>query len=308
MPTPSSTTPVSAGIHTTSQNSNLELTLEAFLRALAGKNRSAATIAAYRADVAQFIAWLPENNLIATTQDKVGRADITEYLAALAARPVSGVSRARKLAALREYFRFLVDHELIAKSPADGIETPRKERNKRTWLLPDEYRAMLASAGSNSRDFAILQVFLQTGVRVSELCDLRLTEVDMVGRTLTVRSGKGMAARIIELEKKATAAIKNWLAVRPPVLDDHLFLSRAGQPISQRGVRKLVTKHRQLAGITKKASCHSFRHTFGTLKAQQGISPFRLKDWLGHANLNTTQIYVHMGRQNAAKEMEATSL
>lgn len=70
----------------------------------------------------------------------------------------------------------------------------------------------------------------------------------------------------------------------------------------------MVGKYRVLAGITKRASCHSFRHTFGTLKAQQGVSPYRLKEWLGHANLNTTQIYVHLGQEGGAKEMEATSL
>jgi site-specific recombinase XerD len=96
--------------------------------------------------------------------------------------------------------------------------------------------------------------------------------------------------------------------VRPPVLDDHLFLNKDGDPISERGVRKLVVKYRVAAGITKRASCHSLRHTFATYKAEKGVSPFQLKEWLGHASLNTTQIYVHMARQNAKKVMEATSL
>src|ERR671936_752517 len=81
-----------------------------------------------------------------------------------------------------------------------------------------------------------------------------------------------------------------------------------GEPISERGIRKLVVKYRKDAGITKRASCHTLRHTFATYKAEKGVSPFQLQQWLGHANLNTTQIYVHLGKQNAKKIMEQTSL
>lgn len=280
--------------------------LARFLRALQAKNRSPLTLRAYRADVLQFLAWL-EANTYAPTADRVVRADITEYLAGLGHRKVCGVSRARKLAAIREFFRFLELEGRIAKSPAIGVETPKREKNQRAWLLPDEYRAMLAAAGASPRDFAILTVFLQTGVRVSELCGLRLSDVDLENPVINVR-GKGQVERPIELEKKGIAAIKSWLAVRPNVLNEHLFLNCDGEPIGERGVRKIVCKYRMRAGITKRASCHSFRHTFGTLKAQQGVSPYRLQQWLGHARLDTTQIYVHLGRENAAKEMEASSL
>jgi site-specific recombinase XerD len=81
-----------------------------------------------------------------------------------------------------------------------------------------------------------------------------------------------------------------------------------GEPISERGIRKLVVKYRKEAGITKKASCHTLRHTFATYKAEKGVSPFQLQQWLGHANLNTTQIYVHLGKQNAKKIMQDTTL
>lgn len=286
----------------------LEAALQAFLRALEGKNRSQATVLAYTTDLTQFVAYLHATNLVISHPSQVEKADITEYLALLGNRGLSGVSRARKMAAIREYFRFLEGHGYLGKSPATGVETPKKEKNGRTYLRPDEYNLMLAKAGTNPRDTCILQIFLQTGIRVSELCDLRLGDVDVEGRVLRVRAGKGMAARDIELAKKAIEAIKSWLAVRPDVLDDHVFLNRDEEPIGERGVRKLVVKYRQRAGITKKASCHSLRHTFATYKAERGVSPFQLQQWLGHASLNTTQIYVHLGRQNARKVMEHTSL
>ncbi len=285
----------------------LEDAVEAFLRALEGKNRSPATLKAYTIDLDQFIGWVHENNFTAATVEQVEKVDITEYLAHLGRGGITGVSRARKLAAIREYFRYLEEHGLLVKSPATGVETPKREKNGRTYLTPEEYTRLLSLAGGRPRDYAIFQVFLQTGVRVSELVDLRLADVDVDARSLQGR-GKGMVARSIELEKKGIQAIRSWLAVRPETLDDHLLLNYQGQPISERGVQKLVAKYRVLAGITKKASCHSLRHTFATYKAERGVSPFQLQDWLGHANLNTTQIYVHIGRQNARKVMEATSL
>lgn len=287
---------------------SLETARDAFVRGLEGKNRGTATIRAYTIDLTQFLTWSHDTNLIVETPTDVTRTDITEYLAYLAKRGLTGVTRARKLAVLREFFAFLVDHGYLTSSPAAGVESPKRERNGRNYLRPDEYTKMLSLAGGNPRDYAILQVFLQTGVRVSELCNLRLSDVDLEGRSLRVRMGKGMVDRDIELEKKGIQAIRSWLAVRPKVTDNHLFLNRDGGALGERGVRKLIATYKTKAGITKKISPHSLRHTFATYKAEHGVSPFQLQQWLGHANLNTTQIYVHLARRNAQKVMEETSL
>jgi integrase/recombinase XerC len=285
----------------------LDHALEGFLRSLDGKNRSQATIAAYRGDLALFIRFLHETNGAALSPNQVDKLDISEYLSHLAARNLTGISRARKLAAIREYFRYLVETDQLDRSPAEGLETPRKEKNSRPYLQTDEYSRMLSLAGVSPRDYAILQVFLQTGVRVSELCGIAIDDVDLEHGLLRVR-GKGQVDRTIELERKGIQAIRNWLAVRPDSSFDTLFLNYQGEPISTRGVQKLVTKYRTQAGITKRVGCHALRHTFATRKAEKGVSPFQLKDWLGHANLNTTQIYVHMAKRSARKVMEATSL
>ncbi len=151
-------------------------------------------------------------------------------------------------------------------------------------------------------------MFLQTGIRISDLCNLTLSDVDFADRTLTVRQGKGMSDRTIELEKKGLQAIKNYLRSRPQSLSDALFLNYQEEPISECGVQKLLAKYVKLAGITKRISPHSLRHTFATYKAERGVSPYQLQQWLGHRNLNTTQIYVHLGKQNARRVMEFTSL
>jgi integrase/recombinase XerC len=285
----------------------LEKSLAVFLDALSGKNRSAATIRAYQTDLSQLMTFLHATSVLITSPQDVQKVDILDYFSFLAKKDLTGVARARKLSAIREYFRFLEGLGRIDKSPTAGIETPKREKNTRQFLRSDEYTKMLSLAGANPRDYAILQVFLQTGIRVSELASLRMQDIDFLKPSVTV-AGKGKVSREIALEKKGIQALKSYLAVRPESLASRLFLNYKGEPISERGIRKLVVKYTKAAGITKKASCHTLRHTFATYKAEKGVSPFQLQQWLGHANLNTTQIYVHLGKQNAKKIMEQTSL
>ena len=115
---------------------------------------------------------------------------ILEYLSFLAKRALTGVARARKLSAIREYFRFLEGVGIIHKSPTTGIDAPKKEKNTRQYLRSDEFTKMLSLAGANPRDYCILQVFLQTGIRVSELASLTIEDIDFIKPAITVR-GKG---------------------------------------------------------------------------------------------------------------------
>jgi integrase/recombinase XerC len=278
----------------------LEKGLVAFLDSLSGKNRSVATLRAYRTDVLQFLAFLKETNIAITEPGDVAKMDVLDYLSFLAKKGLTGIARSRKLSATREYFRFLEGLGAIQKSPTTGIDTPKREKNTRQYLRSDEYTKMLSLAGANPRDYAILRVFLQTGIRVSELANLTKNDIDFIKPAINVH-GKGNVEREIALEKRGVQALKNYLAVRPESLSEALFLNYKGEAISDRGVRKLVVKYTKKAGITKRASCHTLRHTFATYKAEKGVSPFQLQQWLGHANLNTTQIYVHLGKQNAKK-------
>src|SRR3712207_4432393 len=155
---------------------------------------------------------------------------------------------------------------------------------------------------------AILQVFLQTGLRVSELCHLHVTDISLTERRLLVRQGKGQQARPIFLDKKVYQALKTYLGTRPHSPYPHLFLNRDDQPFSRQGIDKLVKKYIRAAGITKKVSSHSLRHTFATHKRRLGLDVFQLKAILGHKRLDTTQIYVHMDDDDTRRAMEATSL
>jgi site-specific recombinase XerD len=293
--------------HTAEPVLTLEDAFERFLRMLKGRNLSNNTLIAYRADIAQFISWVESTDVSITRADQVTRNTITDYLAHLAGLGFTGVTRARKLAAIRELFRYLVAEEILAVSPTVSIGIPKKERKQRVYLRPDEFIKMLSAAGGNPRDFAILQLFLQTGIRVSELVNLRLDDVDLAGRTVRI-TGKGNKQRELVLEKKATQALTSYVQSRPEAGDDHLFLSYQGTGLSITAVKKLVVKYRNLAGISKRISAHSLRHTFATYKAEKGVSAFQLQEWLGHSSITTSAVYVHLTKQGGRKLMEATSL
>jgi site-specific recombinase XerD len=174
------------------------------------------------------------------------------------------------------------------------------------FLRVDEYMCLLNAAAGNCRDYAILQLFLQTGTRVSELVGLQLTDIDLEADAMLI-NGKGNKQRTIYPEKKATQALKSYVANRPVSADQHVFLNYQGSGLSVRGVMDIVEKYRQLAGITKKFSCHSLRHTCATYKASKGYTPAELQDLLGHEKPETSFIYVHMAR-DARKLMQQTSL
>jgi site-specific recombinase XerD len=283
--------------------------LAGFARDLISRDLAATTQLAYTTDVRQFLTYLEGTTITADRPEKITKADITEYLSSLAEQGVAGVTRRRKLAAVREFFRYLAGAGVITVSPAAEIRLPKKEVKARVYLRVDEFQRLVAAAGGHPRDYCILQLFLQLGLRVSELVNLRVSDVDLTERVVIVRNGKGGKDRAIPLEKRSYTALKTYLSFRRDNPCPSLFLSYQGQGISDRGVKKLVEKYRRRAGIEKKISCHSLRHSFGVYKAEQGVSPWRLQEWFGHSNLQTTQIYTHMGsRQNGRKVMEQTSL
>lgn len=265
------------------------------------------TVHAYRADVLQFISFLAETDYTVSTPGQVERYHITEYLHHLKGSGRSGVTRARKLISLQVFFASLVQSGVIPHSPAVSIDRPKKEKRPKDFLRPDEYNKLLVQAAGDTRDYAMLQVFLQTGIRVSELVAIKLPDLDMIDKTLAVH-GKGEKERTIPLEKKAMQALKSWLTVRPQVPDQHLFLTYQQTGFSIRGVRKLVDKYLKLAAITKKISCHGLRRTCLTNKAARNMNAFALQRLAGHQDMETTRIYVQLGTEDLRPMMEATSL
>src|ERR687885_810492 len=188
--------------------------LTRFSRDLLSRDLSAATQTAYTTDVRQFLTYLEETTVTADSPEKITKADITEYLSHLAEEAVSGVTRRRKLASLREFFRFLADAGIISTSPASEIRLPKKEVKQRVYLRVDEFQRLVAAAGGHPRDHCILTLFLQLGLRVSELVKLHVADVDLTDRLVIVRDGKGGKDRAIPLEKRSCTALKTYLSLR----------------------------------------------------------------------------------------------
>lgn len=284
----------------------LNTSLTRYLNSLTGRNLSRHTTVAYRTDLLQFLQWLTQNDMSVNRPEKITRTHILDYLSHLAGLGRSGVTRSRKLASIREYCKFLVSEQLLSHSPTDTIVRPKSERKQRVFLRVDEYMRLLNAAAGNSRDYAILQLFLQTGIRVAELVGLQLSDIDLASGTMLV-NGKGNKQRTVYLEKKATQALRAYVPIRPHGADQQVFLNYQGSGLSVRGVMDIVEKYRKLAGISKKFSCHSLRHTCATYKAVKGYTPPDLQDLLGHKKPETSLIYVHMAR-DARQLMQQTSL
>jgi integrase/recombinase XerC len=290
---------------TTTQSRNI------FLRALQGQNYSPKTLRAYGDDLTQFLEWVQKNRVDWETPTRFSRADIEGFMQYLASQRMSGVTRVRKLAAIRKFFAFMAENKILAGNPANTVKGARREEKEPNILYKEQYKALLYEAAHNIRDYAIIQTFLQTGIRLSELVNLRVEDVDFEHRILTVRQGKGKKDRQIPLVDEAVKALRNYVRYRNTELildDDTFFLAKNGTSLNVSTVKYLVAKYVKKAGIRKKVSVHTLRHTFGAHKADKHMSLATLQELMGHKKKETTLKYIHLAKTNLRQEMVETAL
>jgi site-specific recombinase XerD len=285
--------------------------LQLFLRALQGQNFSPKTLRAYGDDLSQFLAFVEKNRVDWDTPTRFDRADIEGFMQYLAAKRLTGVTRVRKLAAIRKFFTFLEENKILAANPAKTVRGARREEKEPNILYKEQYKALLYEASDNIRDYAIIQTFLQTGIRLSELANLRVEDVDLEHRNLTIRQGKGKKDRQIPLVDEAIKALRNYLRYRNTELildDDTFFLAKNGTSLNVSTVKYTVAKYVKKAGIRKKVSVHTLRHTFGAHKADKHMSVATLQELMGHKKKETTLKYIHLAKTNLRAEMVQTAL
>jgi site-specific recombinase XerD len=283
--------------------------IELYRETLQGKNFSPHSLKAYMGDIEQFMEWLKKRRVDWDIPYRIQRIDIVEFINFLAAQKASAVTRKRKLASIRGFLKFCKDNQIIFGNPADTVEGPIREERDPAILLKTEYKALLQVAGESTRDFAIVMLFLQSGLRVSELVNLKLTDVDFESREITVRQGKGKKDRVVPLVGQALEALKAYLKVREVSPEyDNVFLARNKTSMDPRTVRYRIHKYYAEAGIKKKASVHTLRHTFSTHQVNNGLPLPQLKEILGHKKLETTYKYVHLVRTNLREGMERGAL
>ena len=245
-----------------------------FVKALEGQNFSPRTVRAYQDDLAQFTTWLETIRVDWDNPKRLGRRDIEAFLHYLSGRNLTGVSRARKLAAIRKFFA-LKENGILQTNPAATVKGARREEKEPTIFYKEQYKALLYEASDDPRDYAIIMTFLQTGIRLSELAALRLEDIDFENRLLTVRQGKGRKDRQIPLVDEEVKALRNYLRHRATELildDDTLFLAKNGTSLNVSSVKAIVAKYVKKAGIRKRVSVHTLRHTFGAHKADKHMS------------------------------------
>jgi integrase/recombinase XerC len=276
--------------------------IDAFLKVLAGERGvSPHTLSAYGTDLRQFRAFLRDEPV--ARWDAVTPPVVRRYLAVLGRR-YARTAIARKLSALRSFYRYLYREGKVTRHPLALVKTPKLPRRLPKFLTPGEMQAVLASPDTSTplgmRDRALLELFYATGMRVGEVTALRLADLTWTGELRVL--GKGRKERVVLLTAAALDALRRYAqAARDPLAGgrDHgfVFVNGRGGPLTDRGVRLVVDRHIRRAAFDRHISPHVLRHTFATHLLDGGADLRAVQELLGHASLNTTQIYTHVSRE-----------
>jgi len=287
--------------------------IEEFLRHLAdGRQLSAHTVAAYRRDLADLTEFLDHyygGN--GWSWSGVDRLALRSFMGHLARRGLSRRSIGRKLSAVRSFYRYLHREEHVEANPARAVRAPKMERHLPAWLARSEVDRLFdhaeLRAAENTfqavRDLAILETFYATGMRLSELHQLDMADLDLVADQVKLR-GKGRKERIVPLGRAAVRALRRYEPRRAEVLArapngdrKAVFISSRGRRLSRRQIQVIVRKALDAASGDAELSTHSLRHTFATHLLDAGADLMAVKELLGHASLSTTRIYTHTSRE-----------
>ncbi|HEV7584584.1 MAG TPA: site-specific tyrosine recombinase XerD [Solirubrobacteraceae bacterium] len=277
----------------------------AYLELERGLSRN--TLEAYRSDLLQFGEFLRRRHLtLAQTQ----HGDIAGFLSELASGgperpPVAAATLARKVAALRSFYRHLRREGAIEHDPTAEVRGPRKTRTLPRVLSREEVASLLAGPRGadpgSVRDRALLEVMYACGLRASEAIALELADIDLEEGILCAR-GKGAKERIVPIGRQAVAALRAYCRSGRPALlgagaESRLFLNRRGTRLTRQGLYKIVQGHARRVGLEDKMSPHTLRHTFATHLLAGGCDLRSLQEMLGHADLATTQVYTHLSAE-----------
>ena len=299
-------------------------------------NKSPNSVKEYNYDLAMFLKYMKIHFKLTNETDfnkitisdfsidtlkRITLEDIHSFVSYLAVTNRSKpATRARKISTIRVFFKYLsVKAKIIEVNPAQNLETPKQEKRMPKYLTLEDSQKLLEVTSNEDnrnkeRDFAIITLFLNCGMRLSELVGINLKDIHFDDMKMTV-IGKGNKERTIYLNNACMSAIKDYLKVRPNDRVDYkskdaLFLSERRERISRRTVQYIVDKELKLAGLdTSKYSVHKLRHTAATLMYQYGEVDIRaLQELLGHASISTTEIYTHVANEQVRNAVERNPL
>ena len=263
---------------------------------------SSNTLAAYRADLVALARWLHARQL---SLPKTGRADLMDFIAARVHGGARPRSTARQLSSFRRFFRYLIREGLIAEDPTAQIAMPKIGRSLPRSLSESEVEALLAAPAVadplGHRDRTMLEVLYATGLRVSELVHLKLSQVNLNQGLIRVL-GKGNRERLIPLGEEAVRWLKTFIDTgRADILldrsTDFLFPTRRGDRMTRQAFWHIIKRYARKASVDRDLSPHTLRHAFATHLLNHGADLRVVQMLLGHSDLSTTQIYTHVARE-----------
>jgi tyrosine recombinase XerC len=256
------------------------------------------TVINYRRDITFLVHFLKDR--------KLDRLTAREYLLQLEKNRYSRRSIARKLSAARSFFRFLAREELVGQNPFEHLLSPKIPKKLPNFLYPEEIKLLLEAPDKGSpqgvRDLAILEVLYGTGIRVTEISRMNISDIDFGEGEIRVL-GKGGKERIVLFGSIAHAALKEYLHGKKA---GAVFAGRRGDRLSARQIERIIRFYSRKAGIPKKVTPHTLRHSFATHLLEGGADLRMVQELLGHASLSTTQVYTHVTKERLKQVYDAS--
>ena len=271
------------------------------------KHLSDNTIESYMRDLAQFAHYILR--MYDVPPKKVEPEMISNYMSRLYELGREKSSQARALSGIKSFFNYLLLEEIIESSPAELIEAPKSSRPLPDTLSTEEIDRLIGSIEDSTtkglRDRAILEVLYSCGLRVSELCDLKLGDL-FFGEGYIRVIGKGDKQRLVPMSSIARSRIQLYMDVRSKERrkEEILFLNNRGKKLTRVMIFTIIKQAAQRAGIDKKISPHTFRHSFATHLLEGGANIRQVQELLGHENILTTEIYTHLDDNHLRKTLE----
>jgi integrase/recombinase XerD len=279
----------------------MDALLDSFLSYLAvEKGLSENTLESYGRDVKSFIRYVEENG--PGSADEIKYNHILDYLSSFKDKGSNATTVVRSIVSLRQFFKYLLLEKIIDEDPAAHIRTPKMKKGIPGVITLDEVERILGAPDEATpeglRDASMLEVLYATGIRVSELVGLKLNDVNFELGFVVVY-GKGSKERVVPIGDKARSKLLEYLDTSRPALlksrdSKALFVTRLGRGMTRQGFWKIIKHHGLTAGITKKISPHTLRHSFATHLLERGADLRTIQLMLGHSDISTTQIYTHV--------------
>lgn len=265
------------------------------------------TIAAYRNDLTQFLRYLEQQDQCSTWAE-VDKDTIINYVLNLREREYTSSTVARKVAAIKSYFHYLMAEKIVADDPTATLDSPKVKKRLPKAISREDIERLLAApaqgtSAKSQRDHALLEMLYASGMRVTELVSLDVSDVNLASGSVRVRGKKASSKeRIIPVGDRALEAMRIYVnkgrmqLVRDPE-ERALFLNHRGQRLTRQGLWLIIKHYVDEVGISEDVTPHTLRHSFAAHKLSQGKSLQDIQKLLGHANISTTQVYQHVGQE-----------